>query len=108
MADPAIIAVVRGYLQAVKRAGFDVRRGVLYGSQARGDARKYSDIDLVVISREFDSTHDQDLVRKLWMLCAHTDARIEPVPCGEQEWITNDTRILIEIARREGIEISIT
>jgi len=28
--------------------------------------------------------------------------RIEPIACGERQWIEDDERAIIEIARREG------
>jgi hypothetical protein len=34
------------------------------------------------------------------------DVRIEPIPCGEQEWETDGGRPILEIARREGTEIA--
>ena len=42
----------------------------------------------------------------LWILTARTDCRIEPIPCGEREWVEDDSRAIIEIARREGVIIT--
>ena len=33
--------------------------------------------------------------------------RIEPIPCGEREWETEEGRPILDIARQEGQEISI-
>jgi predicted nucleotidyltransferase len=97
---------IRRYLDAARAAGIHVRRAVLFGSHARGQARPWSDIDLVVIAPELESPVDRRLVDKLWELRAWTDSRIEPVPCGEREWTTDQTRPILEIARREGVEIA--
>jgi len=35
------------------------------------------------------------------------DIRIEPVPCGEREWETEQGRPILDMAREEGTEISI-
>ena len=35
-------------------------------------------------------------------VAAHTDSRIEPIPVGERQFLTDDSRAIIEIARREG------
>jgi hypothetical protein len=38
-------------------------------------------------------------------LCIGTDSRIEPIACGENEWEADDSRLILEIVRREGIVI---
>ena len=35
------------------------------------------------------------------------DIHIEPVPCGEREWETEQGRPILDMAREEGTEISI-
>jgi predicted nucleotidyltransferase len=44
------------------------------------------------------------MVKALWRATA-SDDRIEPIPCGEQEWAGGDGRPILEIARREGVVI---
>ena len=105
MIAEAILEVVRNYVAAVRAAGIHVRRAVLFGSYARGAAGPWSDIDLVVIAPELDKGDGRPIIDKLWELRAVTDSRIEPVPCGEREWQTDGSRPILEIARREGIEI---
>lgn len=105
MADRSIIEVVRSYLYVLDEDGIDVRFGVLYGSQANGSAGEWSDIDLVVVSPYFDRYRDHKDVERLWVLTLKTDTRIEPVACGLKEWEQDDSRAIIEIARREGLRI---
>lgn len=102
MAGESILRSIREYLRAVNASGIHARRAILFGSHARGDAKPESDIDIVVIAPEFDGRPDRGLFDRLWELRASTDARIEPIPCGEQEWERNDSRMILEIARREG------
>jgi len=96
---------VRRYLRAVRSVGIHARRAVLFGSYATNRQNEWSDIDLVVIAPELDGTPDRKVVSKLWELRATTDSHIEPIACGEQEWITDTSRSILEIARREGIVI---
>lgn len=105
MVSQSIETAVRQYLQAVAKAGIHSRRAMLFGSQAKGIADEWSDIDLIVIAPEFEPPTNSRLVDKLWELRATTDSRVEPIPCGEQEWETDQTRPILQIARREGIEI---
>jgi predicted nucleotidyltransferase len=105
MVSQSIEIVIRQYLHAASKAGIHSRRAVLFGSQANGSADEWSDIDLVVIAPELEPPRDNLLVNKLWELRAFTDSRVEPIPCGEREWETDQSRPILEIARREGIEI---
>jgi len=41
-------------------------------------------------------------VNTLWRVAARTDTRIEPIACGERQWVEDDSSASIEIARREG------
>ena len=84
MVEPEILKIIQDYLQAVNQASIQVQRAVLFGSWARGDAKPYSDIDLVVIAPQFDRPN-RKLIDCLWELRLATPEtwRIEPIACGE-------------------------
>lgn len=107
MVDSTIISAIGRYVLALSTFGIHTNRLVLFGSFARGDADEYSDIDLVVIAPEFDEPRELTLVEKLWLATASADNRIEPIPCGELEWETDGSRPILEIARREGVIITV-
>lgn len=65
-------------------------------------AHQWSDIDLLVISPQFDSMQDRSAINLLWRLTARIDSRIEPIPCGSRQWLEDDSSAIIEVARREG------
>jgi poly(A) polymerase Pap1 len=102
MADPAIIDIVRQYLRNLARQGILAHTGILFGSYASGQPHPWSDIDLVVVSPAFDGTFSRDAINSLWRVAARTDSRIEPIPCGERQWVEDAVTPIIEIARREG------
>ncbi len=106
MVENTVIEAVQKYLAALPRVGIHARRAILFGSFACGRADEYSDIDLIVIAPEFDGSRELSLVKALWQATA-SDNRIEPIPCGEQEWETDQGRPILEIARREGIIIAV-
>ena len=87
--DDAVMVAVRKYLTALRAHGLPVQLGVIFGSQATGTAGTWSDIDL------------------LWHLAARVDNRIEPVPCGAQQWRDDRVSPIVEIARREGVAVVI-
>ena len=103
MVDAAIVGAVRHYLDVLRREhALDVRHGVVFGSYVRGQADQWSDIDLVVVAGRFDGGIARKDVELLWWVAAHTDSRIEPIPCGERQWVEDRSSAIIEIARREG------
>ena len=93
---------MRRYLRARRERGIDARFAVVYGSQASGRVHKWSDIDLVVVSPLFDDSREYEDAATLWRIAAEIDSRIEPIPCGERQWQTDNASAIIEIARREG------
>ena len=106
MVDPAVVTTVRQYLAAVRQAGISVTRAVLFGSCARGDNQTDSDVDILVIAPEFDESEGWARTDVLWALRAKTDSRIEPFAVGERQWREDAVSVIIEMARREGLEIS--
>jgi predicted nucleotidyltransferase len=107
MVDPIIIESVRNYLKKVQKKGIVIRFGVVFGSQVTGQADRWSDIDLLVVSPRFDGLRDRRDIDLMWRLAARTDSRIEPVPCGERQWKDDVSSAVVEIARREGETITL-
>jgi len=105
MVEETVLGNIRRYLGTLPAAGIHANRGVLFGSYAMDNADEYSDIDLIVIAPEFDGSRELSLVKALWRATA-CDNRIEPIACGEREWETDQSRPILEIARREGIIIT--
>ena len=101
MVDESIVLAVRSYLHNLQVQGLAVSFGVVFGSQATGRTDRWSDIDLIVVSPRFDAMRNRKDVSLLWHVAARTDARIEPIPCGEQQWSDGSSPI-VEVARREG------
>ena len=102
MAEKSIMKIVRLYLAALPSYGIHASRAVLFGSFAKNTADEWSDIDLIVIAPEFDGPREISQVKALWRATLSADNRIEPIPCGEREWVTDDGRPILEYARREG------
>ena len=102
MVDTAVLKGVQEYLQSLRKAGVQISFGVIFGSYVSGTADQLSDIDLLVVSPQFDGVVLRDDIKKLWHIAARIDSRIEPIPCGEIQWQNDVSNVIIEIARMEG------
>jgi len=105
MVESSVISVVQDYLQSLREVGVSVRFGVIFGSQAVGTADRWSDIDLLVVSPQFDGPRTRRDINLLWRQAARIDSRIEPIACGERQWQQDDSSAVVEIARREGTQV---
>jgi predicted nucleotidyltransferase len=105
MVNDEIVRAVQRYARAVTEHGVPVRFIIVFGSWVRGRADQWSDIDVVVVSPQFDGGARLDDVLLLWRVAGETDTRIEPIACGERQWVEDDASAIIEIARREGQRI---
>jgi predicted nucleotidyltransferase len=88
--------------------GVAAKFGIVFGSQVTGNTDAWSDIDLLVVSPRFDDRLSREDINLLWRLAARTDNRIEPIPCGEQQWREDDASAIIEIARRQGEAVTVS
>lgn len=102
MVNESVLNGVRKYLRALREQGVTVKFGVVFGSQLTGNTDIWSDIDLLVISPKYDDQQSREDINLLWRLASRTDNRIEPIPCGERQWLEDDSSAIIEIARRAG------
>lgn len=105
MVEKSVLEGVRKYLRALEAHGIAVSFGVVFGSHATGQAGPWSDIDLLVVSPQFDHRQGRAAVDWLWRIAGRTDSRIEPIPCGEKQWQEDDSSVIVEIARRQGTPI---
>jgi len=53
-----VLTSARNYIDAIKRSGIEVEFVVVFGSQVSGKNHEWSDIDLMVVSPEFDDMKD--------------------------------------------------
>lgn len=105
MAQTEVIEIVRKYVQAARKAGLPVFKAILFGSHAQNRAHEESDIDVLIVSPAFDEANEAS-VDLLWELRAITDARIEPVACGQAQWENDGRAWLLKVVRDEGVVVA--
>ena len=83
-----------------KRKGIDAP--YVYGSQARGTATEWSDIDVAVVSHDFSADLFEERLA-LMRLAAGVDDRIEPHPFTPEDFTSNHP--LVAEIQRTGVRI---
>jgi predicted nucleotidyltransferase len=97
-----IIAIVRRYFAAIKQHGIDVQQAILYGSYAKGDYTEWSDIDVAVVSDDFQGIRFYDR-EKLSQPTLQVDARIDPAPYRSKDFTPEN--LFVQEILRTGIKI---
>src|SRR3989344_7596902 len=74
-----IVSKINHYREILKKEGIRIEQIILFGSYAKGRAKKWSDIDLSILSREFGKNSHDELI-KLLNLRDDFSVDIEPHP----------------------------
>lgn len=96
--NPEIVKIARHFANHVQSQGIPVTRTVLFGSWAKGKARKDSDIDICLVSSQFGKD-DLTEMRYLLMETMVVDSRIEPIPMSIEDYETDATPFVLEIKK---------
>ncbi|HAH20436.1 MAG TPA: nucleotidyltransferase domain-containing protein [Candidatus Omnitrophica bacterium] len=90
--------VIEEYRQSLRTLGINVERVILYGSYAFGNQREDSDIDLVIISRDFRKMNLRERLEVLGIAAARI---MEPVEARgytpEEIQMTQEASFLKEV-----------
>ena len=106
MAQNEVLEILKQYCYLLNISGIPVDKAYLYGSYSRNEASPDSDIDIMIVSRIFDDSND--LVKaKVWRLTEEVDIKIEPYIVGLQKFLNDDVSPLLQVVKKEGIEISL-
>lgn len=98
----SIVKGVERFLVEVKRRQ-RVAAAYLYGSQIKGIATEWSDIDLAIISPDFSADLFQEQLN-LMRLAVQIDDRIEPRPFRPKDFNASDP--LVSEIQRTGIQVA--
>jgi len=99
----SIKTAVLNYKKALKHAGVEIDKVILFGSQVRGNIRKDSDIDICVVSPQFGRDDMAESV-KLKIISVPVDIRIEPHPYSVKDFQVEEDPFAYEI-RKTGVVI---
>ncbi len=95
--------IILQYREIIEDSGIPVERMVLFGSYARGQQRKDSDIDICVVSSKLGKDEITE-IGELNFLHWKLDDRIEAHPISSKDYKSIATPFISEI-QKYGIEI---
>ena len=75
--------IAQKYAKAVKNS-FDFQKLILFGSYAKGNPHKDSDIDIAIVFSDYNNRLDRQV--ELMKLTRKVDSRIEPHPFRKDEF----------------------
>ena len=77
--------IVKKYLRILKDNNIAVEQAILYGSQTYGSANQDSDIDIVIVSKDFGHDYIKEAVR-LKLLTLKVNPDISPRPYSLEDY----------------------
>ena len=98
-------------LQAIKTTAKQIMpsgtRVILFGSQARGDAREDSDWDILILlnKEKLDNSDHDNYSYPLFELGWNINAQIHPTLYTTKDWLKRKFSILYKNVEQEGIEL---
>ena len=105
MVDEKVIRTIKDYLAHLKSDGIIVTKAIIFGSHVTNEADENSDIDLLIVSPQFDESGDK-YTGKLWKATKFSDYKIEPIAVGEIKFNTTESSPIIFAAKKYGMEIA--
>ena len=95
----SVLDIIDNFKKILQKNGIRVDKIVLFGSFANGNPHEGSDIDLIVISQDFENKGFWDRIEILTEAICEIFEPIEAIPMTPAEWESGDSMI-VEYARR--------
>ena len=103
--DKEILYMIKGFVRKVRRElGIDIDEVYLFGSRARGDYKLDSDVDLILVSRDWRGRVSERMGALYRIWCGDLDATLIPLTPEELKKKIKES-ITIRDAARYWIKI---
>ena len=103
---PEITDIIARYCAQLKAMGIRVDRAILFGSHARGEAKDGSDIDLLIVSSNFETLNTRERLERLGIAAARLWQPIEAIACTPAELLHVEPATLLEEILQTGVQVS--
>ena len=105
MDQRTVIELLKRYLKILIAEGILINKAYLYGSFSNNSANDRSDIDVLIVSDNFDNDNDE-AVGRIWYLTKKVNTKIEPFLVSTKRFYSEESSPLIQIVKQQGIEIN--
>jgi predicted nucleotidyltransferase len=95
--------IIKNYAKMLKAKKYPFSAMYLFGSYAKGNAHKWSDIDVAVVSNKLKKNYEKNR-SLLYRLRLDVDTRLEPHGFTVNEFMDNSNPMSYEI-RKTGIRV---
>ena len=100
--EPVVFNKVQLFLNKLRLTGFHISQAYIFGSYAKGQVNKWSDIDVAIISPQIGNDRFEERIR-LTELAISIDDRIEPLPFNLDSFSDDDP--FVRQIKTEGVAI---
>jgi len=100
-----IIELIKEFIELVKEDNIQIEKVILFGSYAKGNYHKDSDIDLAIVSSDFKENEYIENMSKLLLKATEIKVDIQTIPFSIEEY-ENPVGIMEEILKT-GIELKV-
>ena len=97
--------IIEGYTHTLKTLGINVERVILYGSFAKGKQREGSDIDVVIVSKDFQKMNLRERLEVLGIAAARIMKPVEAKGYTQEEIETTSQASFLKEILEVGVSI---
>jgi predicted nucleotidyltransferase len=101
--DARVLTKVRLYLEKLRKCGITISKAYIFGSYAKGQADRWSDIDIAIVSPQIGEDRFEERV-KLTRMAISVDDRLEPLPFNPETF--NDDDPFVKKIKNEGLAVN--
>ncbi len=106
MVEQRIIEIAKSYINELKNNGIEITAAYLYGSHTTNQATVESDIDILLVSPQFENQDEESILAKIWFSKIRTENRIEPILINSNRFERDDYSPIIALVKEQGILIA--
>jgi predicted nucleotidyltransferase len=100
--ESIVLKNVQLFLDKLRLSGFHISKAYIFGSYARGQEDKWSDIDVAIVSPQIGNDRFEERI-KLTELAISVDDRLEPLPFNLDSFSDDDP--FVQQIKNEGLAI---